>query len=661
MRPSCALSLSSACLLAIALSGCSLSTTAAPAPNAGLAITGSIHGGQQPIAGAHVYLFAANTSGYGGMGIAASTANASVSLLNVANTGLSDSVGAYVATDSNGNFSITGDYSCTPNTEVYVYALGGNPGAGMNSAAGLLAALGTCPSTGNFATATPFVFADEVSTIAAAYAFAGFATDATHVSSSGTALAQTGIANAFANATNLAGISTGAALATTPSGTGTVPQTTVNTLANILAACVNSTGPTSTACSTLFADAKSSGSTGTTATDTATAAINIAHNPAANVSALFNVVLPTPPFAPALGAAPNDFTLAIQFSGSNISGPSCIAIDSAGNAWIESEVTDNITKMSNLGVFGTTTFNGSSYQADGIAIDNTSSQNVWIADQPATTGNGAITKISSSTGAILSGGGFTGGGISLPLSVAIDGSGNVWTADYFDVSKLTNAGVGAPNSPYSGGGVHYPAGVAIDGSGNAWVSNVTSISELSNSGVALSGVNGYTNSALIAANTKNFPNIVMDGSGNAWLPAGAGVVELNNSGTTISPQGGYTGGGMSTPGGIVIDGANNAWIANYVFDGSGALTNVSVVELSSSGTVLSGTNGFGYTSGSQFPGGYPNPIAVDGSGDVWLGVNGTNNSVTEFIGAAVPVITPIAAGLPSTPTVDGTSNLGTRP
>jgi hypothetical protein len=153
----------------------------------------------------------------------------------------------------------------------------------------------------------------------------------------------------------------------------------------------------------------------------------------------------------------------------------------------------------------------------------------------------------------------------------------------------------------------------------------------------------------------------MDGSGNAWLPAGAGVVELNNSGTTISPQGGYTGGGMSTPGGIVIDGANNAWIANYVFDGSGALTNVSVVELSSSGTVLSGTNGFGYTSGSQFPGGYPNPIAVDGSGDVWLGVNGTNNSVTEFIGAAVPVITPIAAGLPSTPTVDGTSNLGTRP
>jgi hypothetical protein len=35
--------------------------------------------------------------------------------------------------------------------------------------------------------------------------------------------------------------------------------------------------------------------------------------------------------------------------------------------------------------------------------------------------------------------------------------------------------------------------------------------------------------------------------------------------------------------------------------------------------------------------------------------------VLEFIGAATPVITPIAAGLPSAPTANGTSNLGTRP
>src|SRR5271170_569594 len=115
---------------------------------------------------------------------------------------------------------------------------------------------------------------------------AGFATDATHVSSSGTPLAQTGIANAFANATNLADITTGAALTTTPSGSGTnvpngsiVPEAEVNTLANILASCVNSTGPASSTCGTLFSNAMSGGTSGSTPDDTATAAINIAHNP----------------------------------------------------------------------------------------------------------------------------------------------------------------------------------------------------------------------------------------------------------------------------------------------------------------------------------------------------------------------------------------------
>jgi hypothetical protein len=121
---------------------------------------------------------------------------------------------------------------------------------------------------GNFAAATPYIVVNEVSTVAAAYAMAGFATDATHVGSSGTALALTGIANAFANAAILAGV----ALAVTPAGEWTVPLTETNMLANILAACVNSNGAGST-CTTLFANAESAGLTGTAPTDTATVAI----------------------------------------------------------------------------------------------------------------------------------------------------------------------------------------------------------------------------------------------------------------------------------------------------------------------------------------------------------------------------------------------------
>ena len=51
---------------------------------AGAQFTGVVHGGQQPIVGAKIFLLAANTTGYGGNGIAASASNASISLLKSA-------------------------------------------------------------------------------------------------------------------------------------------------------------------------------------------------------------------------------------------------------------------------------------------------------------------------------------------------------------------------------------------------------------------------------------------------------------------------------------------------------------------------------------------------------------------------------------------------
>src|SRR6267154_2651060 len=205
-----------------------------PQSNFGVSDSGSVHHANTPIAGARVYLLAANTTGYG---------NTSVSLLNPALTGASDAIGAYVTTAADGSFSMKGDYACAPNSQVYVYALGGNSGSGDNNASGVLTVLGSCPSTGNFSSAASVVI-NEVSTVAAANAMAGFATDATHVSSSGTALAQIGISNAFANAANISDFS-GVALSTTPAGNGAVPHKQINTLANLLAACVGSTGTTS--------------------------------------------------------------------------------------------------------------------------------------------------------------------------------------------------------------------------------------------------------------------------------------------------------------------------------------------------------------------------------------------------------------------------------
>ena len=278
------------------LTGGTLSTTANPSLQPGLKLRGSVHGGQQAISGARVYLLAANTTGYG---------QPSLSLLDAASTGSGDSIGGYVSTASDGSFTITGDYTCTANQQVYLYALGGDPGAGNNSASGLLAVLGACPASGNFLTALPSIQVNEVTTIAAAYALSGYATDPTHVSSSGTPLAQTDVANAFLNAANLASVVTGQALTINPAGNATVPQAEINTLANILASCVNSTGPATPPavanCDTLFLNAMS----GTTSpTDTAAAAINIAHNPTANVANLYALPAAADPFSPALPAQP---------------------------------------------------------------------------------------------------------------------------------------------------------------------------------------------------------------------------------------------------------------------------------------------------------------------------------------------------------------------
>ncbi len=244
--------LSSCALFLAGCAGMPAITTSNTDSIPGTALHGSVHGGQNPIVGAHVYLYAINTAGYGGPGIAPSSTNASLSLLrNFTGTAEDTNGNYYVTTDPYGNFTITGDYSCPSNyPHTYFYASSGDPGlgSGVNTAITLLAPAQAC----NTSTPTDI---NEVSTIATAFAYAGYASDPLHISSSNTLLAATGLTNAANTLANLETASTGAALATTAAGNGTVPQTEINTLANILAACVNSTGPSSTQCTTLFSNA----------------------------------------------------------------------------------------------------------------------------------------------------------------------------------------------------------------------------------------------------------------------------------------------------------------------------------------------------------------------------------------------------------------------
>src|SRR5580698_11444713 len=162
----------------LGLSGCSANfgdVSTATAPTA-MHIQGIVHGGQQPLSGARVYMYAASTAAYGGNGIAPTSGaagNASTSLLTAATGGPADANGNfYVTTDVNGNFNINGAFACSPGQQVYLYSVDGDPqlsGVGIvgtqNPAATLLAVVGDCASTtvsAAFPDLTSFVWMNEV-------------------------------------------------------------------------------------------------------------------------------------------------------------------------------------------------------------------------------------------------------------------------------------------------------------------------------------------------------------------------------------------------------------------------------------------------------------------------------------------------------------------
>jgi len=254
--------------------------------SAGLA--GTLRGGQQPVSGAKVYLYAVST---------AATAGPATSLLGAP---------GYVVTDAAGNFSITSNYTCPAGAFVYLLALGGNPGLApgtSNPALALAAGLGACTSL----TPSSFYNINEVSTVAAAYSFAPFAASETRIGST----SPSAITAAFANIANLINPAQGSALAQTAGGNGVVPQAKIDSLADALAPCVNSSG-TGSPCASLFSAANViSGSS--TPVDTFQAALNIAGNPTVNVASIFNLSAPASPFQPALSSAPADWTVAVQY------------------------------------------------------------------------------------------------------------------------------------------------------------------------------------------------------------------------------------------------------------------------------------------------------------------------------------------------------------
>ena len=421
--------------VAVLLTGCGAGSLNSPpsGPVGGAAIRGTAFGGQQPIVGASLQLYAANLSGYG---MAASP-------LLPANS---------ITTDAGGGFNITGQYTCpVPDAPVYLVANGGNPGgSASNPNLTLMVALGSC-SVLQADASTTFIQINELTTVAAAYALAPFMNGIAGMSTSPGNT--TGLNLAFADVNQLVNNATGASPGTALPTGAILPLAQLKSLANSLAACVNSNGGTAgdtSACGRLFTAATPPG--GTAPTDIGSAVIDIVQHPGQNVAAIYALAAPTAPFQPTLSGAPNDWTLAVTYTGGSLSRPSAAAVDAGGNVWITNRGNNTVTELAHSGAV----LASSAAVLGGpaaIAIDATGGP--WIANATADT----LTRLSDSAAAI----GSASGGLDIPAGIAIDPQGNLWVANSgtTNLSEFTSAGVSLSGNGFSGSGISNPLGIAI--------------------------------------------------------------------------------------------------------------------------------------------------------------------------------------------------------
>jgi len=721
-RTAAVILLSSAALI---ITGCAAGYTVAPdssTTTGTLSIRGNAHGGQQGISGGSVQLWTVGTTGYG---------SAATSLLTAAVT-TSDGTGN--ATDSNANagnvlntletggFTITGDYTCSSATYVYLTVSGGNAGGGANSNIKLVTPLGLCSTLLTNAAST-FINVDEVTTAATAIALGQYFNSSSsgiaisdNIGSPSTTQALVGLANAFATVNSLVNTGTGAAVTSTSLAnagftvTATPEASKLYLIADILATCVNSgaadndgSGGTfsSTACSTLYGAVAPT--TGTTPVDTLEAAVEMSLNPtsnnsntsATNLTALFGLQTPQSPYiGSAQSTQPADWTVGILYTeaGTNTTSvlydPQNIAIDAGGNVWIvnASGSNDNVSELSPVGSPLVLTGTSTSQQYRNIGID-TNGNVFWVtASSP------------SETYKYPAGGGSptTFAGFSSPYALTINGVNDILEGrNSSSACGATTSAVGdytadtlATANTY---GFNCPTAAAyrfsyatVDKNNNVWLTNGSS------------GGTGTTTTIFEATSIPNDASLATTCSG-ATYPCTAGTTPPTPTITWNTITGGSGVPTLATPWGIAVgQGGTNVWLANQsgnnvtemtsatagtnfgdatslykpsflAVDGAGNIwvsnnNATSVSEFSSTGTVLSPTSATAANVGYSHAGMVtPYSVGIDPSGNVWVGDNTvTTGGVFEVVGAAAPTVTPIASALAGTVGSTG-HGIGQRP
>ncbi len=586
-----------------------------PDTYSGATFSGKVLSGATPLQDAEIQLYAAGTTGNGSAATLIAT----------------------LTTDATGSFTVPAAYPCPSATSLlYLIASGGNLSSSTatnNPAITLATVLGPC----NQVAASSQIVINEVTTAATVWGLAPFLTTGGILGASATNTH--GFSNAFTTVANLVNLTTGVSPGATFPTTGTSPAAKINTLANLLNTCTSATTD-ATPCTKLFTLATPNGATAPT--NTLDAALNIIHNPALNAADLYTQSTTSTAFTPALATAPADWTLFIHYTGGGMFEPGALGVDSTGNVWVSSytDPTGTVGVASKFSPTGQPLLpNGvnatgltNSY---GLAID--ASDNVWIPYEKSpyaiNQGLGAVAQFNSS-GQSMSGTGFAGGGLNFPIAAAFDPNGTAWIVNNGNstVTTLSSAGQPLSTTSYTAPSFAFPTAIAIDASHNAWIGDqnddvITRISADGTQSLRVSCCNG--------------PNgLAIDQHGDIWAANffGDSVSQISSTGTVISSS--YTGGGIDHPQGIAIDGSGNVWIANYR---SPSLTQLAGSASNNPGQLLSPAAGWAPDSDmlEAFA------VAIDASGNLWI-TNFGSNTLTEFVGLATPVKTPLL-GPPQAP------------
>lgn len=596
-----------------------------PTPTPVPSISGHVKGGLGPIAGSQVTLYLAGKSAYktGAMVLGSATA------------------------DANGSFAIKFTQPAGAGL-LYIVALGGNGGAGNNSTIGMMGVVGLSENP-----VSP-VTINELSTVAGEWALSQFF-DSTGQQAGARLSNIIGILNAAAQASdNLVNIATGQPAGHLPSAlacsSGLPPINCdaldrLNTLGNIIAACVQSSGPSailpSCAAATSGCDIVLACSGTSAGGTTLEAAHAIATNPVNNVSQLFAAQNLTQPYQPPLPAAPEAFEIALNIAApvAGFDNPLSVETDLPGNVWIANAGGNSVIKLSTTGRFV------GHFQPAGAKFNRpydlaiSTNGDVWI-----TNSDGSSVTQLDLAGDLVANRSPAGAVISQPFGVEIDAANNVWIANFAgnSVSELLASGDYASGLNFAPAGAAFsgPVELAIDTSNNVFAGNFSgaSVSELTASSSYASGFNFAPDGALFSEPL----GLGLDASNNIWAANffGVNVSELTASsgyatGLSFSPADAF----LAGPANLKLDSAGNVWTANFDLG--------SVTELFA-GCTSESCNALNFAPfGADLN--TPYGITVDSAGNVWV-TNSGNDSVSEFIGVAAPTGVPslcLKGGQPS--------------